>query len=131
MEQNKSYEQMDSRELLEELLRYQKKEVHHARLTTVVGILLIGALLATLLVVLPRAATVLSHMETSLQQIDTFVEEANTFVEGANKVVSDNSDAVTQAVGKLNGLDFDTLNQAIQDLSDTVRPLANFMRRFQ
>ena len=124
MEPNKSYEQMDSRELLAELLRCQKKELHHARVTTVVSILLIGALLLTLLVALPRAVTVLDHMETSLRQIDTFVQDAD-------KVVSDNTDAVTQAVGKLNGLDFDTLNKAIQDLSDTVSPLAEFMRKFR
>ena len=124
MEENTSYEVMDSRELLSELLRYQKKEVRHARLATIVSVLLIGALLVTLLVALPRAVTVLDHMETSLEQIDVFVE-------GANQVVSQNTDAVTEAVGKLNGLDFDALNKAIRDLSDTVGPLANFARLFQ
>ena len=136
--EEKTIEQMDTRELVAELLRCQKKELHHARVTTVVSILLIGALLLTLLVALPRAVTLADHMEESLQQIDTFVDSAstfadraNTFVDSANSVVAQNADAVTEAVSKLNGLDFDTLNKAIQDLSDTVSPLAEFMRKFR
>lgn len=124
MRENRPLEQMDSRELLAELARYQKKEVSHARLGTVVGILLMAALLVTLLVVLPRAVTLLNHMEQSLQEIDTFVEHAD-------RVVSENTDAVGEALSKVNGVDFDTLNQAIRDLSDAVRPLANFARLFQ
>ena len=118
------HEHTDSRALLEELLRYQKKEVRHARLGTVISCLLIAALLLTVLIALPRAVTVLDHMEQSLQEIDTFVESAD-------RVVSDNSGAVTEALGKLNDVDFDTLNEAIQDLSDAVKPLANFARMFK
>ena len=124
MRDNRTLEQMDSRELLAELARYQKKEVGHARLGTVVGILLMAALLVTVLVVLPRAVILLNHMEQSLQEIDTFVEHAD-------RVVSENTDAVGEALSKVNGVDFDTLNQAIRDLSDAVRPLANFARLFQ
>lgn len=123
MTENTTFEQMDSRELLAQIARYQKKEVGHARLNTVVGVLVAAVLLVTLLVVLPRAVTVLDHMEQSLQEIDTFVESAD-------RVVADNSGAVTDALGKLNGVDFDTLNEAIQDLSDAVKPLANFARMF-
>lgn len=136
--EEKTIEQMDTRELVAELLRCQKKELRHARIATVVSLLLAAALALTLLLVLPRAVTLADHMEESLQQIDTFVDSAstfadraNTFVDSANSVVAQNADAVTEAVSKLNGLDFDTLNRAIQDLADTVSPLANLMRRFQ
>lgn len=124
MRETKPLNQMDNRELLAELVRYQKKEVNHARLSTVVGVLLIAVLLITLLVVLPRAVILLDHMEQSLQEIDTFVE-------GSNRVVSENSDGVAEALSKLNGVDFDALNQAIRDLSDAVHPLADFARLFR
>lgn len=124
MRETKPLNQMDNRELLAELVRYQKKEVNHARLSTVVGVLLIAVLLVTLLVVLPRAVILLDHMEQSLQEIDTFVE-------GSNRVVSENSDGVAEALSKLNGVDFDALNQAIRDLSDAVHPLADFARLFR
>ena len=124
MRETKPLNQMDNRELLAELVRYQKKEVNHARLSTVVGALLIAVLLITLLVVLPRAVILLDHMEQSLQEIDTFVE-------GSNRVVSENSDGVAEALSKLNGVDFDALNQAIRDLSDAVHPLADFARLFR
>ena len=124
MRETKPLNQMDNRELLAELVRYQKKEVNHARLSTVVGVLLIAVLLVTLLVVLPRAVILLDHMEQSLQEIDTFVE-------GSNRVVSENSDGVAEALSKLNGVDFDALNQAIRDLPDAVHPLADFARLFR
>ncbi|MBE6990509.1 MAG: hypothetical protein E7426_07180 [Ruminococcaceae bacterium] len=124
MEQDRSYEQMDSRELLAELVRCQKKETRHARWSLAVSLLLAVAVVAAVVVVLPRGVAILDHMEQSLQQVDTFVA-------GANKMISDNTDTVTEAVTKLNGLDFDALNRAIQDLSDAVEPLAKFARLFQ
>ena len=123
MTENTAFEQMDSRELLAQISRYQKRAAIHARLNTVVSVLVAAVLLITLLVALPRAVTVLDHMEQSLQEIDTFVESAD-------RVVAENSGAVTEALGKLNGVDFDTLNEAIGDLSDAVKPLANFARMF-
>ena len=113
--------QMDSRELLSQIARYQKKEVNHARMNTVVGVLVAAVLLLTLLVALPRAVALLDHMEQSLREIDVFVQNAD-------QMVSDNSEAVTEALGKVNAVDFDSLNTAIRDLSDAVHPLAQLAR---
>ena len=120
----RTFEQMDSKALLAQIARYQKKEVSHIRLNTVVGALVAAVLLVTLLVLLPRAVTLLDHMEQSLQEIDVFVENADRMVE-------ENADAVADALGKVNAVDFDSLNKAIRDLSDTVHPLAEFARFFQ
>ena len=68
---------------------------------------------------------VLAHMGSSLDGMDTLTENAN-------KMVTDNTDAVAEALAKLGGIDFETLNQAIRDLADVVEPLArltNFFNR--
>ena len=119
MEQNRAYEHMDSRELLAALLRSQKR---HAWVNTVLTCLL-AALLVTVLIALPRALRTLEGVEQTLRQVDAFVENAN-------EMVSANADSVTEAMEKLNGLDFDALNQAIGDLSEAVKPLANLARYF-
>lgn len=121
MRNHSSWEQMDSRSLLAELTRSQKR---HIRLVTAVGAALIAALLITTLIILPRAVAVLDHMEQSLQEIDTLVSHTD-------RMVSENTDAVGDALSKVNGVDFEALNQAIRDLSDTVKPLANFARMFK
>ena len=95
---------------------------------------------------------VLGHMESSLARIDTLagdagalmtevnalvdetngmVADAEELIGNANRVVVDNTEAVTEAVAKLNSVDFARLNEAINGLADTVRPFANFVNLFR
>ena len=45
-------------------------------------------------------------------------------------MVSSSEKSVRDALDKINRIDIDTLNQAIQNLNDTVEPLANFFGLF-
>lgn len=127
----------EDRELLAELLRYEKKEVRHARISSFASIVLAAVLVVAVAVTVPRAVETVRHAEETLSQVDAFleetdglVEEVHTLVENTNAVIVNNTDAVTEAVTKLNGVDFDSLNQAIQDLADAVAPLARVGRIF-
>ncbi len=108
-----------------------------------IGVLLLAALFATVCVaafrLVPPALHALSHAEETLSDIDGLVSTAdaaltaaNAAASTANKVVADNADAVSDAMEKINSVDFDTLNRAINDLADIVEPLArvsNFFSR--
>lgn len=143
---------------LEELLRYQKKEAARARISMLTGLVMAAALVLALALVVPRTLSTLDHVEGSLAEVDAKVAEAgemmteiggivdgvSTMVEGAGGMVEDVGDMVTntntlleqntgnltEAIAKLNGVDFDTLNQAIEDLADAVEPLGRLGRMF-
>ena len=51
--------------------------------------------------------------------------------ENMNSMLTDNSQSLTDAVDKMNNIDFDGLNKAIKDLQDAVGPFASFMNRFR
>jgi len=46
-------------------------------------------------------------------------------------MLTDNSQSLTDAVEKMNNIDFEGLNKAIQDLQDAVGPFANLMKKFK
>ena len=94
---------------VEKLLADQKKLLHRATIAIVAVLVLVGALLIAVLILAPRAAAVLQHMEDSLVEIDTLVNNANS-------LVSDNTEAVGNAVNRINSVDFEGLNQGINNL---------------
>lgn len=115
-----------------------------------IGTWLTGALLAAvclaLVLVLPRLTHALDRMEQTMQRIDALSEDVGSTLEtagealesatvaanNANQLVVDNSDAVSEAMTKINSVDFEALNKAIRDLADIVEPLArvsNFFNR--
>jgi len=125
------------RDLLVQLLETQKKEVRHARITSITSLVVAVALVIGAVITLPKLLTAADQARQTMEQVHTFLEQTDgltedieTLVRSANRVIVDNTDAVTEAVGKLNGIDFDTLNKAIQDLADAVAPLAKLGRMF-
>lgn len=102
---------------------------------------MLGATLAVLcavsVLVVPKALRAFDHLERTLDGMDALAETAdaalvaaNSAAEAADKLVADNADAVTEAMEKLNAVDFDTLNRAIKDLADIVEPLARVSNLF-
>jgi hypothetical protein len=136
-------------DLLAELLSYQKKEVRHARITTICGIVFAAVLLVALFSIMPKVLAVINHVQESLTQVDELVADASTLIQdstdqinalvgdatilidNANTMILDNTDAVSETVRKLNAVDFERLNKAIQDLDDAIQPLASFANLFK
>ena len=120
-------ENRSAEELLAETLKYQKKAYRRAGITAIAHFLLIITLLALLAAAAlfaPRVISLVNHAEESLSAVDALIEEFDG-------LVSDNTDALTDAIRKLDSIDFDRLNKAIGNLSDAVKPLARFARQFQ
>ena len=123
-------EEKSTRELLEEVLKYQKKEVRHARLGSLISLVLVVAIVAAGVLLVPRALSLISLLETSLTDINKIVSDAGALISSTNTVVSGNAEAITDAVTKLNNIDFDTLNQAIRDFQQAVEPLSKLGQLF-
>lgn len=131
-------------ELLTEILKYQKRGSRITRIASFAVIAIVVAIAVCLVLLMPKIVGFVDHAETSLSQLDGVISEtssmmdevngliteAGTLIDNSNKMVSENTDAVSETVQKLNNIDFETLNKAINELHDVVEPLSNFFGKF-
>ena len=140
---NGKYADYTDHDLQSELLRYQKKT---AKRTTAVAvalgvIALIFAVSAALIV--PEVINTLTAVQNSLEEVSTLagkaedtLENLNTSLVGMNKmidnvdtVLTDNTDAMSEAVNKISNIDIDSLNESIQDLNSAVDSMGKLFNR--
>ena len=75
-----------------------------------------------------QAETIMDNMETVTQALAD--ADLGTMVENVNTLAAESQTVVSDAMEKLDTIDIDTLNKAIQDLSDVVEPLAKVSKFF-
>lgn len=75
-----------------------------------------------------QAGTVMANLDTVAQ--DLADADLGSMVESVNTLAADSQSVITEAMEKLDTIDIDTLNQAIQDLADVVEPLAKVSNFF-
>ena len=75
-----------------------------------------------------QAETILDNMETVTQELAD--ADLGSMVENVNVLAAESQSVVSEAMEKLDTIDIDTLNKAIQDLSDVVEPLAKVSKLF-
>lgn len=98
----------------------------------VAGIFLLAALACALL--LPRAFRVLQHADEAIQTAQTTIETAQDTLELGKETIeqiSGMTDSMETVLDQVNKIDYATLNEAINDLHDTVQPFANLMQKFK
>ncbi len=139
----KPYEEMNEKELLQALLREQKKSSRSSRTAMIAVVVLVAVMLIGFGLLLPRvtrtldaAYTTLTEGETLLVQAEEMVDQAkksltevDVMVSNVNKLVVDNTEDLTEAMDKLNSVDIDKLNKSIEDLSAVIAPLAKLFGR--
>ena len=133
-------------ELLEEIKKGNDKKILYARLQcifSVVAALCCVILLVVGLKVLPelrdaseQAEIVLNNLETVTTELagvdlNSMVENVDGLVQDVDKLVTTSQDGVEQTIKKINAIDFDTLNKAINDLSKVIEPIAKFFNVFK
>ena len=123
--------------ILERLEKNSRKQLLHARLQTIFSIvcaLCCGILLLKLLAFIPLLENLIAQAEILLRDLDTVTKslsqlDFSQMVENINDLVTTSQSGVEEALGKINEIDFDALNQAVKDLSNVVKPLADFARK--
>lgn len=132
--------------LLEEMEKASRKQVVYARLQFIfsaVAALCCIVLLIAGVKVLPKlqetatqAEIVLNNLEdvtTDLAKVDlgSMVENVDDLVGNVDSLVTTSQAGVEQTMEKINGIDFEALNDAIKDLSDVIEPIAKFFKTFR
>jgi len=131
-------EKHDLQELLERLDQSNRQQAKYAKwqcILTVVAAVCCVALFALVWTLMPQVRDLTDQTETVLTNLEIVTDQLagmdlGSMVENVDTLVNTSQVGVEQALGKLNSIDFDTLNQAIGDLADVVEPLARFFNVF-
>lgn len=123
--------------ILERLEKNSRRQLLHARLQTLFSIictLCCGILVLKLLQFIPQLENLIVQAEILLEDLDTVTKslaqlDLSLMVENINELVTTSQSGVEEALEKINEIDFDTLNQAVEDLSKVVKPLADFAKK--
>lgn len=75
-----------------------------------------------------QAETIMDNMETVTQELAD--ADLGSMVENVNVLAAESQTVVSEAMEKLDTIDIDTLNKAIDDLADVVEPLAKVSKLF-
>ena len=123
-------EQDKTMELLEEMKKINQKILMHQRVMSVLMLVFVVAvvsLLPTVVTTLETAKTTLTHMNEAITQMEGALSQVETLATEAGTAM----DGMEQALENINTIDIETLNQAITDLGEVVKPMADFFGKFK
>ena len=138
----------ENKELLELLQKIEKANRQQVKLTRFICIFaLVAALccgctlgliynvLPAITDILPQISSVASQMQTVLSDLEQATRQLSVMdftgmVEDVDILVTTAQSSLEQTMGKLNSIDFDSLNKAIKNLEAVVEPLAKFFKVF-
>ena len=133
MEENKQ-----TAELLERIERSTRRQARFAAAQcalTLAALVFCGAGFYLLLQLLPQIGAVLDQMQTVLANLETTTEQLSRIdlsgmVTGVDVLVNTAQHSLNQTMGKLDTIDFATLNKTIEDLAAVVEPLSRLLKAF-
>lgn len=120
----------------DEELRLLKKQNFWMKLTALFmgGVFLVAVVSAVLLV--PKANSILSDVEVTMEEVSEGVENLNEtaeqlakidfegLVDDTSKLIEDAHSGIQQAAEKMEAMDIESLNTAIENLGSIIAPLA-------
>ena len=133
-------------ELMERIEASTRKQSRYALFQLIFTVLTSAAFIMLLLIVvriLPQlqetvnqAEIVLGNLESVTNELANsdltgMVKDIDALVANVDGLVTTSQQGVTEAVGKINAINFDALNDAIKDLSEVIEPIAKFFKSFK
>ena len=141
---NDELERKEAKEILKELLEFEKREARYQKITSILIfclVLIMGIVsfmivpvavqtLTTANATIVQAQEALAKITDEMESINGMVSSITETSNSVNKMVNDNAADLTTSVQNLNSIDFEGLNKAIRDLQDAVAPMAKVGRIF-
>lgn len=113
--------------LLREQLGVMKKQLRMSRITAGIIGIAAAALIASAAIVTPQAFQAFRRANALLEELDS--TSLTEMIQSIDGLAKSSQEDMGQAMDKLNQLDLDGLNRAIQNLENTTRPLAELFGR--
>ena len=138
-------EERDIREILEQLEKSNRQQVKYARLQSILAILaalcfialvfVMGSVVPQLMDYAAEAEKLLGQAEvvlTNLEDVTTELTkvEFTKMVSDVDELVISSQQGLEEALEKVNSIDIETLNQAIDGLAKVIEPLTKFFKVF-
>ena len=138
----------ENKELLELLKRIEganRKQLIYTRVQCIAAVaavacfagiyFLIRDFLPQISAIITQIPGVVAQMEIVLSNLEVVTTELAAvdfagMIEGVNIMVEAGQTGLTETVEKLNAIDFEALNKAIQTLTEVIEPLAKFFKVF-
>lgn len=129
----------DLQELLERLDQSNRQQAKYARwqcIFSVAAAVCCVGLFVLVYHLMPEVRSLTNQMETVLTNLELVTDQLagmdlGSMVRNVDDLVVTTQEGVEQTMNRLNSIDFETLNQAIKNLSDVVQPLAKFFNTFR
>lgn len=131
--------------ILEQLEQSSRKQVRYARIQcffTIAAAVFCLILLIAICTVIPKVTEVAGQVNALATQAETVLTNLETvtaalaqadladMVANVDTLAVSSQAGMEQALEKISAIDIEALNEAIQNLSDVVTPLANLMNRW-
>ena len=117
-------------ELLAEMVKLQKKTAKRTGVVAFSMIVIAAVVLASAVLIVPKVMTTLMAAETTLEQATTLMGDVKNSLDGMNKMISnvdtvltDNTEAMSDAIKKIGDIDIDGLNDSIKKLNGAIDSL--------
>ena len=126
-----------------DLMKSNKEQADYAKrawvmslISTFAVVIVAVFLIGVCLFYMPKINLLLSDAQVSVNNLNKITTELtrtdfNGLVDDVGNLVESTQDGVTSAVGKLNSVNIEQLNKAIQDMTDVIEPMANFFNKFK
>ncbi|MBR2764677.1 MAG: hypothetical protein IKE03_01665 [Blautia sp.] len=133
-EQGKDRIDEEQTKLLQMLIRRQEKDVMINRITALAMCMLLCILVVVFALLVPRFLRTLSLVDEKMESVSVFVdqaqqslEEITLLVEDADDVILANEKDLAEAIDHFNNVDFDSLNESINNIREIIGPLSKVM----
>ncbi len=127
-------------EILQALLESSNKQLRLARIRTIFVAIMSCAIVIALLAIVPKVVALSNEASDLMAQASEVIDNANTAIDELNemsasissmgtnvdKVITENADAMAEVVQKMNDVDFESLNNGIQDFVSVIEPMSKF-----
>lgn len=131
-------EKQELRELLERLDQSNRQQAKYARwqcIFSIASAVCIVGLFVLVYTLMPQVQALTAQTEVVLANLTEVTDQLagmdlGTMVENVDELVVTTQAGIEQTMHQLNTIDFNTLNQAIEDLSAVIEPLAKFFNIF-
>lgn len=141
----KKPEEMTDHELLAALLKSQKSDTRFQKAAAVGTFLLAAVFAVAFAILIPQVTLTLQNADKALDQVQVLagqaqdsldnvnglVDSAQHSLSGIDQVVSDNTETITEVTQRLGKIDFDKLDQSIDDLAEVVKTLSEVTSLFR
>lgn len=108
-----------------------RKQLFYTRLLALAGIAIAVITLVFVLTILPGVTGVLEQASETLLLVDQTLEDFGQMSQNVDALAESGGEAIEQLMEKVEQMDIEGLNDAISDLNDVIKPLADFFGNFR